>query len=202
MSVLGRAISLRRRRANAGDGRRESRRLARVSVTLAIVSGGLLSVANIGTPPASASVSVHPVPGTSGIFGVACGAPGRCLAVGQAKSRGVVIPIINGAPGPLQVVPKSFLLAGVACPTPTRCLAVGQDLDLSDGAVVPVTNGVPGTERRVHGPFNLYGVACSTASACLAVGASATSSGPRAWCCRSPRTRCRAELSPSRDLGV
>ena len=140
-------------------------------------------VATLAASPASATTvtAAQAVPGTSLLNSAACSTATTCVAVGFVfPGFGVAVPITNGTPGAVQVVPgPSSTLNGVACPSTTTCLAVGSQFVPIPGhrpghqaIVVPITNGVLGPVQGVPALQDLAGVACSSATTCYAVGTS------------------------------
>jgi hypothetical protein len=137
---------------------------------------------------------VHPVSGVQTLDAIACSGSNSCVAVGnvdtstQPYSEGVVVPIVDGKPGSVEMVPGTVRLTGVACPSASTCIAVGdQDVSwmgsspiFSVGEVVEITNGTPGAAQEaapgpdpwLGSPNELFldGVACTTISSCVAVG--------------------------------
>jgi peptidoglycan/xylan/chitin deacetylase (PgdA/CDA1 family) len=128
-----------------------------------------------GAVPASAGTTVQPAPGTWQVLGVVCPTVTTCEAVGTNSSdQGVVLPIVNGAPGSAQVVPGTYSLRGVACASASTCEVVGQ---YSSGVVVPIVNGTAGSVQQIPGATDLSNVACTGTTTCEAVGGYSIGSG-------------------------
>ena len=131
------------------------------------------NAANVGTVYNEEGPGLVPVAGTSFLEGIACWAPGSCLAVGEnAADVGVVVPIAGGVPGTAQAIAGTHNLEAIACASPTACVATGNSA-ATKGVVLPIAGGVPGSVITVTGATDLPGVTCF-GGACLAVG----SSGP------------------------
>jgi len=136
------------------------------------------------SPPLSVVVTI--ADGTPGVprtlsgpalIGVACTTATTCEAVGLvasggAAAGGVILPITDGVPGRVQVVPHTRLLWRLACSTATTCIAVG---DADTGVVVPITAGNPGAAQPVPGTDELLDIGCRAAVTCVAVGNSIVS---------------------------
>ena len=69
-----------------------------------------------GVVPALAGTTIQPVPGAQHLTGVVCLSATTCEVVGTNSSadQGVVVPIVNGTPGSVQVVPSAQGLTGAA----------------------------------------------------------------------------------------
>lgn len=81
-----------------------------------------------------------------------------------------MVPIINGLPGPRQLI-QGVNLGSIACLSATLCETAGAYIDGSGTVVVPVVDGVPGGPVVVPGGSGLA-LTCPTASTCVAVGTS------------------------------
>ena len=127
-----------------------------------------------GVVPALAGTTIQPVPGAQHLTGVVCLSATTCEVVGTNSSadQGVVVPIVNGAPGNAQVVPGTGFLRGAACASASACVAVGQNSSYVSGVVVPIVNGTAGSVQQVPGTANLTNVACTGTTTCEAVGVS------------------------------
>ena len=129
---------------------------------------------------ASASDTVHAVPGTYTVNGISCVDASRCVAVGTSAPGGVVIPVVDGVPGTPVVVPTTTELRALDCPSSTTCYAVGYETTsqssevavefpvtvASDGSVTVGSNGCPADEC----PGRFDAISCPTATTCVAVG--------------------------------
>lgn len=109
---------------------------------------------------------------------VACATSTVCYVVGQSfpdpddffgAQTGMLFPVVNGVPGPAQVVPGTSNLFSVACASATTCYAVGLN-DSFQPVLVPIVNGVVGAPQVVSGADVLTGIACLSATTCEAVG--------------------------------
>ncbi len=153
------------------------------------------SAASPDAVPAVPSSGVQAVPGTSDLNSVACATSSSCVAVGSVGRRtrkGVVVPIVDGVPGPRQIVRGTNNLTSVTCFSARSCIAVGTgpftnppeptqtagiEVAIDNGQVsivgVVVGMGMPGAPDTV----NLNGVACSDTTHCLGVGRAAYEGG-------------------------
>ena len=130
--------------------------------------GSLVSITNgvPGQPEAIAGVDLQ---------AIACPSGGPCEMVGQNSAQlGVVVALVNGAPGPVFTVgPRIYVLGAVTCLSPNTCEAVGTD----QGAVVQTVGGTPGTALGAAGVGIFSGIACPTTTSCEAVGLSPSEQG-------------------------
>jgi hypothetical protein len=118
--------------------------------------------------------------------GIACPAPGRCMAVGTAgPTRGVSSAEAlrwNGARWsnqPIPTVPGASLSA-VACASPSACMAVGES---DSGILAERWNGTRWRIQPAPTPqgavfSGLGGISCPSPSFCMAAGAYSSSSSP------------------------
>jgi hypothetical protein len=124
-------------------------------------------------------------PGTSTFGGIACGAPGSCVAVGRGTSKAgervaqtaVVLNVQAGAPKKLTHLAGSgtVTLQSVSCPSSTFCEAVGtKDADgtAQGGVFMAVNSGLPGSIGATPKgqTLQLNGISCPTTSTCQVVG--------------------------------
>src|SRR5262249_36857373 len=100
---------------------------------------------------------------------IACPTSSTCYAVGSNLSgQGLVVPVTNGTPGSIQVVPDTSDLFGIACPSTSTCYAVGVN-GPEQAVLVTITAGTVGAAQLLPGITQLYGIACP-GSTCYAVG--------------------------------
>ncbi len=132
------------------------------------------------------------VPNVS-LAGISCFSRDQCVAVGSEGgfsgspgTKGVVVTITDGTPGPVEAVKGTYGLASVDCVSVKTCFAVGTapfvnppepkttggvGVKIVNGAVTAVSgNGAPNVGPGVPGLEFLYGIGCSSPSACVAVG--------------------------------
>jgi hypothetical protein len=144
----------------------------------------------LSTPEAVAGLQL--VPNVS-LDSVSCFSKDHCVAVGTKGgfhrlpfTKGVVMGITNGLPGPVEVVQGTYGLDSVDCVSATTCYAVGTahfvnppepnttggvEVTIVNGAVTQVADaGAPNFGPGGPGTENLYGIGCPSASACITVG--------------------------------
>ena len=149
------------------------------------LSGGTWTPAEPPTPPASPSSE-------TGLYGVACPAPGTCVAVGgyddqQGIGQAMTETLAGGtwtpAEAPLPGSPPgpgdSAALLSVSCPAPGTCVAVGyygKEADftplietLSGGTWTPAPALLPAGQAPLGAELN--GISCPAPGSCVAVGA-------------------------------
>ena len=145
----------------------------------------------VALAPLPADASASPV--AADLTGIACPAPGWCVAVGSyLPLSGAWRPLIetfangNWVPGtaPLLANTGTVLLYSVACPAAGTCVAVGNNVvgnntgpGTDPGVIETLTNGTWRTAAAPQpkgrpGQFwgYLWGVACPAPGACVAVG--------------------------------
>jgi len=133
----------------------------------------------VGEGPAGVGVvvtpqgTVEPVPGTTDLQSVSCTTSTQCYAVGLGPSNnddGVLVPIVNGRPGPVTVLGTSVVLYGISCPSATTCYGTGFSLTDEDVAVT-ITNGQVATVQELPTSVEwLNAISCPTATQCYATG--------------------------------
>jgi hypothetical protein len=158
----------------------------------ATMTGGAIGSAIMVMPPANFDAA-----GTAQLSGVACTAPGACVAVGSyatsstsvssmiaIESGGAFARAVEVAP-PLLDLTDSGGLYGISCGTPTTCFAVGSFISLSAGEVpmtVEISSGAPDLAQQAPLPGGatsgrLVAVSCPSGTACQAVGFANTAAG-------------------------
>ncbi len=125
-----------------------------------------------GTPKAVSTTKL-------GLYAIACPTTNVCVAVGSTSSnsfppgQGVVVPIVDGFPGAVQILPDVFALNDVACGSVATCEAVGYAYG-GPGEAVPIADGTAGAPVAVSGSVYLSAVACPGVSDCETAGFNAT----------------------------
>jgi hypothetical protein len=162
--------------------------VARVAVSVALVSAAFVVVA----VPASATPmwSVSPSPSPAGppvgqLAGVSCPSTTSCFAVGGQEDGPTLVEHWNGTywlvlanPNPSGAVSSG--LSAVSCPTTTSCYAVGAYVDNTTPQSIARTliehwNGTGWSIMTSPNPgdtfrLDLNGVSCTSATRCDAVG--------------------------------
>jgi hypothetical protein len=86
------------------------------------------------------------VPNVGNLNDIACVSVTTCEAVGFDNSGGVVVPIIDGAPGTPVPVAGTGLFYGVNCASAATCVAVGTNPSTSEGVIVVINE--PPTDAK------------------------------------------------------
>ena len=130
----------------------------------------------------------HVLPGPKGsqrnrLWGVSCGSPGFCLAVGESRGGGVKRPYIerwDGDAWSLEVsAATSGGLQGVSCVSPSACMVVGgSDGEFGGAGIAEVWDG--DSWASVPPDVPMRGVSCLAADSCLGVGGERTDEGESA----------------------
>lgn len=138
-------------------------------------------VLRVGGTMEHAPKVVHGLPQLDAI---ACETASQCVAEGTVGQPGYyeggVVDIVDGVPGPLQVLPGATLY-GIACPSASTCEGIGENVgtigQYAQGAVVPIVDGAPRrpalVERTGAGKWPEFwyrAIGCRRASLCEAVG--------------------------------
>lgn len=119
---------------------------------------------------------VRQVANTQALFGVACPRANHCIATADtgSGSRGVLIPIANGVPGPAISAHMSTLF-GIGCATQRSCWATGTSTS-GQAAVVHLVGSRPTTFNFPSQPHALFsgalgtGMLCAPDNSCVTAG--------------------------------
>ena len=146
-----------------------------------LVGSVVMTLGWLGAAGASSGVSVGGVhvltDAHSGVLGVSCRAPGRCLAVGWFTTGLAAFSVIRGAPGqahglagvpPAGSGPSPYV--GPACPTSQTCFVLGRRVGSRAGAgvVVRLVGGVDRGTTTLPGSFQPgQGIGCVSSSTCF-----------------------------------
>jgi len=139
---------------------------------------------------------IQPIPSPPGaawsnLFGVSCGSPSACEAVGTTASRsGAQKPLAegwNGSSWQLQPAPSPAgggQLNGVSCTSPSACTAVGGTPNGTPRkTLVERWNGSSWQIQSAPSPAGAFlsGVACTSSAVCTAVGGSTAGTLAERW---------------------
>jgi hypothetical protein len=139
-----------------------------------------LTNGNPGPPQPVSAASLSDGLSAGGFSAVACATTTRCVAIGGGGGLGseaVVVPISNGSPGPVELVPRTTGGFGhISCPTSTHCLATGVYQASRQGPIynvsfpVSATGGIGAVRRTSTAPAYGLAIACPSAADCVYVG--------------------------------